>query len=85
MQISKDVCGFTGGQADTLRKAVGKKIREVMQKLEKDFIDGGVNHGKVPRPVMERFWKHLLGFASQYKIHVLLYLLKLGERIQVLN
>ena len=25
MQISKEVCGFTGGQADTLRKAVGKK------------------------------------------------------------
>lgn len=64
MQISKDVCGFTGGQADTLRKAVGKKIREVMQKLEKEFIEGGVNHGKVPRPVMERFWKHLLGFAD---------------------
>lgn len=64
MQISKEVCGFSGGQADTLRKAIGKKIREVMQKMEKDFIEGGVNHGGVPRPVMEKFWKHLLGFAD---------------------
>jgi DNA polymerase III subunit alpha len=28
MQISKDLCGFTGGQADTLRKAIGKKENE---------------------------------------------------------
>lgn len=64
MQISREVCGFTGGQADTLRKAIGKKIREVMQKMEHDFIEGGVNHSGVPRPVMEKFWKHLLGFAD---------------------
>jgi DNA polymerase-3 subunit alpha len=64
MQISKEVCGFTGGQADTLRKAIGKKIREVMIKMEKDFIDGGVEHSGVPRATMEKFWKHLLGFAD---------------------
>ncbi len=29
MQISKDLCGFSGGQADTLRKGIGKKIPEV--------------------------------------------------------
>ena len=64
MQISKDVCGFTGGQADTLRKAIGKKIRAVMQKMEAEFIEGGVKHSNVPRETMERFWKHLLGFAD---------------------
>lgn len=64
MQISKEVCGFTGGQADTLRKAIGKKIREVMQKMEVAFIEGGIEHSQVPRAVMERFWKHLLGFAD---------------------
>lgn len=64
MQISREVCGFTGGQADTLRKAIGKKIREVMQKMEKDFIEGGVEHSGVPRATMEKFWKHLLGFAD---------------------
>jgi DNA polymerase III subunit alpha len=64
MQISKEVCGFSGGDADTLRKAIGKKIRETMQKMEKKFIDGGVEHSGVSRQVMERFWHHLLGFAD---------------------
>lgn len=64
MQIARDVCGFTGGQADTLRKAIGKKIKEVMQKMEKDFIEGGMSHSNVPRPVMEKFWQDLLGFAD---------------------
>ncbi len=64
MQISKEVCGFTGGQADTLRKAIGKKKRDIMEKMEKDFIEGGVNVSGVPRPVMEKFWKDLMGFAD---------------------
>ena len=64
MQISKDVCGFTGGEADTLRKAIGKKIREVMLKMQEKFIDGGVEHGGVPRDIMEKFWDDLMGFAD---------------------
>jgi DNA polymerase-3 subunit alpha len=64
MQISKEVCGFTGGEADTLRKAIGKKIREVMLKMQEKFIDGGVEHGGVPRDVMEKFWDDLMGFAD---------------------
>ena len=63
MQISKEVCGFTGGEADTLRKAIGKKKLDVMEKMSVKFIDGAVENG-VPREVIERFWKHLLGFAD---------------------
>lgn len=63
MQISRDVCGFTGGEADTLRKAIGKKKHDVMAKMQVKFIDGAVAHG-VPRPVIEKFWKDLLGFAD---------------------
>jgi DNA polymerase-3 subunit alpha len=63
MQISRDVCGFTGGEADTLRKAIGKKKLDVMQKMQIKFIDGAVANG-VPRPVIEKFWKDLLGFAD---------------------
>ncbi|NQT49662.1 DNA polymerase III subunit alpha [Candidatus Kuenenbacteria bacterium] len=40
MQLSKDMAGFTGGQADTLRKAMGKKIAELMEKMKVVFIDG---------------------------------------------
>lgn len=64
MQISKDVCGFTGGEADTLRKAIGKKKRDVMEKMQVQFIEGGVEHSGVPRAVMEKFWHDLMGFAD---------------------
>jgi DNA polymerase III subunit alpha len=63
MQISRDVCGFTGGEADTLRKAIGKKKIDVMKKMQVKFIDGAVANG-VPKPVIEKFWKDLLGFAD---------------------
>ncbi|MDB5184598.1 MAG: dnaE [Candidatus Saccharibacteria bacterium] len=63
MQISRDVCGFTGGEADTLRKAIGKKKVDVMNKMQVKFVDGAVANG-VPRPVIEKFWKDLLGFAD---------------------
>lgn len=63
MQISKDVCGFTGGEADTLRKAIGKKKRDVMEKMETRFIEGAVERG-ISRPLIEEFWRKLLGFAD---------------------
>lgn len=40
MQLSKDMAKFTGGQADTLRKAMGKKIAELMAKMKNEFIEG---------------------------------------------
>jgi len=64
MRISRDVCGFTGGDADTLRKAIGKKKRDVMIKMKKQFIEGGVEFGGVPKSVMEKFWEDLMGFAD---------------------
>jgi DNA polymerase-3 subunit alpha len=63
MQISREVCGFTGGEADTLRKAIGKKKHDVMAKMQVKFIEGAVANG-VPRNVIEKFWKDLLGFAD---------------------
>ncbi|HIA91824.1 TPA: DNA polymerase III subunit alpha [Candidatus Saccharibacteria bacterium] len=64
MEISKNVCGFTGGEADTLRKAIGKKKRDVMEKMKVKFIDGGVDHGGVDRSIMVKFWDDLMGFAD---------------------
>jgi DNA polymerase-3 subunit alpha len=63
MQISREVCGFTGGEADTLRKAIGKKKHDVMAKMQVKFIEGAIANG-VPRAVIEKFWKDLLGFAD---------------------
>jgi DNA polymerase-3 subunit alpha len=64
MQISKDMCGFTGGQADTLRKAIGKKQRETMAKMRVAFIDGMVDHSKVTKEFAETFWRQLEAFAD---------------------
>lgn len=64
MQISKDLSGFTGGQADTLRKAIGKKQVDVMKKMKKAFIDGAVNQSGASETMMEKFWKQLEDFAA---------------------
>lgn len=64
MQISKEVCGFTGGEADTLRKAIGKKNAELMAKMKDKMIEGGQKHSGIPKEFMEKFWKQLEEFAA---------------------
>lgn len=64
MQISKEWCGFTGGQADTLRKAVGKKNIELMRKVKVDFVKGAVEHGGATEKIAEKFWDQLEEFAN---------------------
>ena len=64
MQISKEIAGFTGGQADTLRKGIGKKIPEVLKKLKDEFINGAVETVQANRKDMEAFWKSLEDFAA---------------------
>ena len=63
MQMSKEMSGFTGGEADTLRKGIGKKIPEVLKKMGNQFIEGAVKNG-VPREVVEKIWNDILGFAD---------------------
>ena len=64
MQISKDLSGFTGGQADTLRKAVGKKNMELMQKVRPAFVEGAVKHSGADPKMAEKFWEQLEEFAN---------------------
>ncbi len=64
MQISKEVCGFTGGEADTLRKAIGKKNAELMAKMKDKMIAGGQEHSGIDKALMEKFWKQLEDFAA---------------------
>lgn len=64
MQISKDLCGFTGGQADTLRKAIGKKIPEVMAKMKNEFIEGAIKTVGADRRLIEKLWLQLEEFAA---------------------
>ncbi len=64
MQASKEWCGFTGGQADTLRKAVGKKKVDLMKKMKPLFIEGAVKVGGATEEIAETFWSQLLDFAN---------------------
>lgn len=64
MQISKDLSGFTGGEADTLRKAIGKKNVEMMAKMKTRFIEGAVEQSGARKDDMEKFWKQLEDFAA---------------------
>ncbi|MDD3678988.1 MAG: DNA polymerase III subunit alpha, partial [Patescibacteria group bacterium] len=45
MQLSKDLAGFTGGQADNLRKAIGKKIADLLNKMRGEFVEGCGKNG----------------------------------------
>ncbi|MBR3220272.1 DNA polymerase III subunit alpha [Candidatus Saccharibacteria bacterium] len=64
MQISRSWCGFTGGQADTLRKAVGKKKIDLMEKVKPEFIEGAIKVGGATKEIAETFWNQLLEFAN---------------------
>ena len=64
MQVSKEMCGFSGGQADTLRKAIAKKQRDTMAKLKTAFIEGMMKHSQVSRNFAERFWVRMEAFAD---------------------
>lgn len=63
MQMSKDMAGFSGGQADTLRKAMGKKIKELMVKVGKEFVAGCAQHG-VDKKIAEDLYLAMQDFAQ---------------------
>lgn len=55
LQIVRAVAGFTLGQADILRKAMGKKIREEMAKQREKFIEGAIANGHKRDKAVELF------------------------------
>jgi DNA polymerase-3 subunit alpha len=63
MQVAKDMAGFTGGEADTLRKAMGKKIAELMAKMKIKFIEGSMKNG-VKEAVAAAVFQKLEDFAA---------------------
>lgn len=63
MLLSQKLAGFTKGQADTLRKAMGKKDRKTLDKMKDGFIAGATanNH---PKEVLEKVWTDWEAFAQ---------------------
>ena len=48
MEIAKQIAGFTPAEAETLRKAIGKKIHALMASLKDKFLEGCVANGVTP-------------------------------------
>ncbi len=63
MLLSQKLANFSKGEADMLRKAMGKKIFALLEKLKPKFIDGGKSNGH-PEDVLEKIWKDWEAFAS---------------------
>lgn len=65
MKISQVLAGFTGGQADTLRKVVGKKKPELVkkEKLDEKFINGCVKNG-ISSEIAKKIFDQIFKFAA---------------------
>ena len=63
MLLSRQLAGFTRGQSDTLRKAMGKKQIEKMNHLEGLFYEGGEKNGH-KKEVLSKIWEDWKKFAS---------------------
>ena len=55
MQMARDVAGFTLGEADVLRKAVGKKIAKLLAEQKEKFVDGAIKNGVKPDAAVKIF------------------------------
>ena len=63
MLLSQKLANFTKGEADVLRKAMGKKQRDVLDKMKTKFIDQAAANGHAAK-VLEKIWKDWEAFAS---------------------
>lgn len=63
MQLSQAIAGFTKGQADKLRKAMGKKQKEVMDELKEKFIKGS-KEKDLDVVLVEKIWQDWEKFAE---------------------
>ncbi|MEJ7560555.1 MAG: DNA polymerase III subunit alpha [Pedobacter sp.] len=63
MLLSQKLAGFTKGEADVLRKAMGKKQKDVLDKMKPKFVGKAAEKGHDP-VVLEKIWKDWEAFAS---------------------
>lgn len=62
MNIARDLAGFTYGQADVLRKAVGKKIKELLDQQEEAMVKGMIKNG-IEKNTAQKIWEFIIPFA----------------------
>ncbi len=64
MLLSRDLAGFTRGQSDELRKAMGKKLVDKMEALKIKFLEGAEKKGFGPKAKLEKIWGDWAEFAK---------------------
>ena len=64
MRIAVALCGFTMGEADTLRKAMGKKKADVMAQMHEKFVRGAVEKGGMPNKAAGELFTQIEKFAG---------------------
>jgi DNA polymerase-3 subunit alpha len=62
MEIAKELAGFTLSEADVLRKAVGKKIKSLLDAQQEKMINGMIKNG-IPEKTAREIWSWVLPFA----------------------
>jgi DNA polymerase-3 subunit alpha len=55
MKIASEVAGFSLAKADLMRRAMGKKDKDLMANMKKEFVDGAVERGVAAKPAEEIF------------------------------
>ena len=63
MLLSRQLADFTRGESDALRKAMGKKKKDIVDAMKPKFIEGGKKNGHDPK-VLEKIWADWEKFAS---------------------
>jgi len=63
MLLSRQLANFTRGESDALRKAMGKKKKDIVDAMKPKFIEGGKKNGHDPQ-VLEKIWADWEKFAS---------------------
>ena len=64
MLLSRDLAGFTRGQSDELRKAMGKKMAEKMAEFKTKFIEGATKRDFSPADKLDKIWSDWSEFAK---------------------
>ena len=74
MQLVRDIAGFTLAQADILRRAMGKKKADLMEKMKMEFVDGAKARN-IPEKIADEIYELIAKFASYgfNKSHALAY------------
>ena len=63
MLLSRQLADFTRGESDALRKAMGKKKKDIVDAMKPKFIEGGKKNGHDPE-ILEKIWADWEKFAS---------------------